>query len=74
MIQNAGDQTLSIICNGNINNRRFFKIFDTMANKSWLITGEIFLLFDYVHLIKNIRINWLTEESSELNFHQKFHR
>jgi len=45
-----------------------------MANKSWLITGEIFLLFDYVHLIKNIRINWLTEESSELNFHQKFHR
>ena len=29
---------------------------------------NIFLLFDYVHIIKNIRNNWMTEETQELKY------
>ena len=31
----------------------------------------MFLLFDFIHLVKNIRNNWLTEQSGELSFNHK---
>ena len=44
MIQNACDQLVSIICDGNRGNQKFVKMFDTMTNKPWLTTGGVFLL------------------------------
>ena len=37
-----------------------------MPKKPWLTEDGVFLLFDYVHLIKNIRNLWLTEKVGEL--------
>ena len=45
-----------------------FRLYKTVPGKPWLTTEGMFLLFDFVHLVKNIRNNWLTEENSELNF------
>ena len=34
----------------------------------WCTTGNIFLLFDYIHLIKSLRDNWITEKMQELKY------
>ena len=68
LIRSAGGNPTSIISDGCRVNKKFFKKFTTVKNKPWLTTDGIFLLFDYVHLIKNIRNNWLTEPANELNF------
>ena len=39
-----------------------------MPGKPWLTTDGIYLLFDFVHVIKSIRNNWLTEKNGELVF------
>ena len=46
----------------------FGKLF---PDKPWLTNDGIFLIFDYVHLLKNIRNNWLTEKTSQLIFIDK---
>ena len=68
MIQNASGIPVSIILDGNRTNQKFFKMFETVPMKPWLTTSGIFLLYDFVHLMKNIGNNWLTESSGELNF------
>ena len=42
--------------------------FVNLIASPWLTTAHIFLLFDYVHLLKCIRNNWLTEKVAELEF------
>ena len=37
----------------------------------WLIKNGFYLLFDYVHLFKNICNSWITESSSESLFYSK---
>ena len=66
-IKTAAGTINSLICDNNRTNR-FFKRFANALNKPWVTTGGLFLLFDYVHIIKNIRNNWLTEKSGELIF------
>ena len=43
-------------------------MFETVPNKPWECVHGFFLLFDFVHLIKNIRNNWLTEKTGEISF------
>ena len=65
-VKNIGGEIIAIICDGNRVNQAFFKRFDTLSDKPWRTKDNIFLLFDYVHLLKNIRNNWITEKSQEL--------
>ena len=58
----------AIICDGNRVNQAFFKIYSTLPEKHWLNEDNNHLLFDYVHLLKNIRNFWLTEKTRELIF------
>ena len=44
-------------------------MFDTEPQKPWLTKGGMYLLYDFVHLLKNIRNNWLTEKMRELAFY-----
>ena len=37
--------------------------------EAWCTKDNIFLLFDYVHLLKSIRNNWITEKTQELEFY-----
>ena len=45
-----------------------FQKFETFPNKPWLTVDQTFLLFDYVHLLKNVRNNWITEKSQKIAF------
>ena len=50
-------KVISVICNGNRTNQAFFNLFERVEEKPWLTKCGIFLLFNYVHLLKNIRNN-----------------
>jgi hypothetical protein len=65
-IRHNGGNPVAIICDGNRVNQSFFKKFDTI--NPWRTRDNIFLLFDFVHLLKNIRNNWITETSKEIEF------
>lgn len=70
LIKMAGGKPACLICDGNRTNQKLFKMFSTVESKPWLTTDGMYLLFDFVHLIKSIRNNWLTERMGELNFEQ----
>ena len=45
----------AIICDGNQVNQAFLKLYPTLPEKLWLTEDDKYLLFDYVHQLKNIR-------------------
>ena len=55
-----------MICDNNRTNQSLFNKMTTVAGKPWRTPENVFLLFDYVHIMKNIRNNWLTEKTGEL--------
>ena len=65
-IRKAGGNPVAIIVDGNRVNQSIFKKFD--LTKPWLTNDGIVLLYDYVHLLKNVRNNWITEATKEINF------
>ena len=65
-MRNLGGKIVSIICDGNRTNQSFFKKFDLVS--PWLTSENIVLLYDYVHLMKSVRNNWITEKCGELEF------
>ena len=66
-IKKAGGNVVAIISDGNRVNQNFFKMFDSIV--PWRTKDDIFLLFDFVHLFKGIRNNWITEMMQELEFY-----
>ena len=75
LIKSIDAKVISVICDGNRTNQSFFKKFPTVPERPWLTVDNTYLLFDFVHLIKSIRNNWLTEMTEELVFEddgQKF--
>ena len=63
LIKAAGGHTVAVICNGNRTNQMPFKKFNTVVGKPWLTIDGVVLLFDFVHLMKRLRNNWLTEKN-----------
>ena len=70
-ISSTSANVKAIICDGNHVNRGFFKLYPSVPEKPWLTADNKHLLFDYVHLLKNIRNLWLTETNGELIFDDK---
>ena len=68
LIKQAGGNAKAIICDNNRVNQSFFRLFQ--GDVPWKTKDEIFLLFDFVHLIKSIRNNWITEKTKELIFYE----
>ena len=67
-IEAASGKVKAIISDGNRIKQYFFNQFKTVEGKPWLSVDGTYLLYDYVHLIKNIRNLWLTEKTGELKF------
>ena len=59
---------IAIITDGNKVNQSFFSKFKTVEGKPWLCQNGSYFLYDYVHLLKCIRNNWLTEKLGQLQF------
>ena len=66
-VREAGGNVVAIISDNNRVNQKFFKMF-SCAEKQWLTVDGIFLFFDFVHLFKSIRNNWITEKTKELEY------
>ena len=67
-LKDAGAKIITIICDGNSVNQFFFqkiRYYKSVAYKKQLV----FLLLDFVHLLKNMRNNWITEATQELEFY-----
>ena len=63
---------MDVITDNNRTNQAFFKRFNTPESKPWKTSDGIFLLCDYIHSLKSIRNNWLTEKTQNLEFeHEK---
>jgi len=65
-IKVSGGNVVSILCDNNKVNQKFFGMFPLQS--PWCTTNNIFLLFDYVHVLKSIRNNWVMEKTQELYF------
>ena len=61
-------EILAIITDGNRVNQSFFKKMNAVEGKPWLRTDNTILLFDYVHVFKCIRNNWITEKCGDLKY------
>ena len=61
----------AVICDGNRNNQTFFRLFDTEPQQPCLTKDDMYLLYDFVHFLKNIRNNWLTAKMGELAFYER---
>ena len=62
-IKNSSGRLKAIICDGNLTNQACFKKFETIAGKLWMSAQGIYSLFDFEHLLKNLRNLWITEKS-----------
>ena len=67
-ISSSGGHVNVLVCDDNRTNQKFFSNFDVTEEKPWLTTDGRFLLFDYVHLTKSLRNNWVTEKTGELQY------
>ena len=65
-ISESNGTVLALICDNNRTNQSLFNKIPTLPNKPWRTSKDLFLLYDYVHIVKNIRNNWLTEKTHEL--------
>ena len=62
-IERCGGNVRGIICDNNRVNQKCFNLFTPIGEKRWIVHSpavrgkELFLIYDPVHLIKNIRNN-----------------
>ena len=67
-IEQASGRLKAVISDANRTNQACFKKYNTVEGKPWLTVEGTYLLYDFVHLIKNIRNLWLTEKTTQLKF------
>jgi hypothetical protein len=74
-LESFGAKVLGIITDNNRVNQAFFRMFSPLtSDQPWIAqspvepTRPLFLMYDPVHLLKNIRNNWITEKSQTLSF------
>ena len=65
-IKDSGGNLVVIICHNKLVNQVFFKRF--LCISSWRTEDNVFLVFDFVHIVKSIRNNMITEKAGELEF------
>ena len=60
---------MSSVCDNCPLNQEAYKLLGGPAKVTLQPDGlEVFLVYDFVHIFKNIRNNWITESSKELQF------
>ena len=67
-IESNDAKVTAIIYDGNRVNQKFTYLFDTVSDRPWITIDDIFLLYDYVHLFKNIRSMWITEAELHVTY------
>ena len=65
-IKDRGGKWVAITCDNNRVNQAFFKRFS--CTSPWRTEDNVFLLFYFVHIVKIMRNNWITEKTGKLEF------
>ena len=65
-IEDSGGNSVAIICDNNRVKRPFFKRFPCIS--PWRTENNVFLIFDFIHIVRSIRNNWITDKASKLEF------
>lgn len=75
LLEQCGGKVVAIVNDNNRVNQAFFKMFQPHCHdKPWIVNSPhnpsqpLFLMYDTVHLLKNIRNNWTTEKEKILHF------
>ena len=71
VIKKNGGVIISLISDNAPTNVKTFKLMGGPGKVTVELEGQVhmlFLVYDYVHLFKNIRNNWITEMTQQLNF------
>ena len=74
-LESFGAKVLGVISDNNRVNQAFFRLFTPLTDdKAWMVQSPVepsrplFLLYDPVHIFKNLRNNWMTEKTQTLSF------
>ena len=74
-IHGSGGNVVGVICDNNRVNQRCYGMFTPKSTDTkWIVESpaisskNLFLIYDPVHLLKNIRNNWMTEMTKTLSF------
>ena len=68
-ITDQGGEVLAIIADGHKINQKTFDDLSRGSEKPWKMKDlDTFLLFDFVHILKCVRNNWLTETCREIEY------
>ena len=68
-IQECGGRPVSVVCDNCPMNQALYSDLGCPGAVCLLPgNGEVFLVYYYVHIFKNLRNNWITEEHQELQF------
>ena len=68
-IREHGGAVVAIVADDNRVNQKFFQNFQTVPDKPWMCAdGSTYLLYDYVHVMKCVRNNWLTEKDRQIDY------
>ena len=65
-VKQANGELIATIFDNNRVNQTFIK--NLIMNEPWLTKDGMFLLFDFVHILKSVRNNWITEKCQKLSF------
>ena len=75
LLESCGGKVLTVINDGNKVNQTFFSMFCPFNDQiPWIVRSlsqpsrPLFLIYDSVNLLKNLRNNWLTEATGTLSF------
>ena len=68
-VNNCGGHTVSLICDNCPMNQAVYRQLGGPGKVVWN-GSDLFLVHDYVHILKNLRNNWITEQQQELSFSQ----
>ena len=65
----AGGSVVSLICDNHTTNQSFYNFLGGPGRVYIDVIGcHVFLVYDYVHIFKNVRNNWITVTDQELSF------
>ena len=57
IIKSSSGTVMAVITDNNRTNQAFFKLFNTPKSKPWKTSDGLFLLYDYVHLLKSVSMS-----------------
>ena len=67
-LKSCSVKPIAIICDGNRTNQSYFDLLRKSDEEYWVSKDGVFLIYDFVHIIKCIRNNWVVQDEKILAY------